>query len=157
MLLSPCDKEPVIWVLLLIDTTNPLSDILLSFKCSLPLLFGILLFVKYNSLPKSLYVSGPTKKWDEVTAPAAVPLCTNINSSCTESYKNEADTCGDDPESIIANPPNLADGLKVFNVIKFVPMFNVDWEIYWIDAEPITVKLFVIIKDPLIVPPDNGK
>jgi hypothetical protein len=71
-------------------------------------------------------VSDPNIKCDEVIALVEVPLCTNINSSCTESYKNDADTCGDDPESITAKPPNLAPGFIVLTVIKFVPIFSVD-------------------------------
>ncbi len=144
-------NDPVICVLLFIDTTLPSSDMLLSFRCSIPEPLGILFAVRYISLPKSLYVSGPNIKCDDVTAPPAVPLCTNINSSCTESYRNDADTNGDDPESITAKPPNLAPGLIVLTVIRLVPILSVDSEIYVMDAEPNTVRFSLMVREPLTV------
>ena len=78
------------------------------------------------------------------------PLCTNINSSSTESYKNDAETNGLDPESITANPPNRTLGSNVLTVIKLVPMFNTDSEIYCIEAEPSTVRLFETSNEPVI-------
>ena len=57
-----CDKCPYSNT----GAPDPLSDILLSFRCSLPTPFGILFAVRYVSLPKLLYVSGPNTKWEEV-------------------------------------------------------------------------------------------
>ena len=60
-------REDSVNVFELIDTTVPVSDILLSLKCSTPDPFGNLFALKYVSLPRSLYVSGPINRTDEVT------------------------------------------------------------------------------------------
>jgi hypothetical protein len=49
----------------------------------------------------------------------------NIHWSLTESKYREPLRCGDDPESITSNPPNLTPGESVLTVILFVPIFNV--------------------------------
>ncbi len=55
-------SEPVIIVLLLMETIVPVSVMLLSFKCSIPVPFGMRFVVRYVSFPRLLYVSGPSMK-----------------------------------------------------------------------------------------------
>ena len=68
-----------------------------------------------------------------------------------ESNNNEPDTCGDDPLSITAKPPNLTPGLNAFTVIMLSVMFKVEELIYWIEEDPATIRFWEINKDPVMV------
>ena len=72
-----------------------------------------------------------------------MPLCIKINSSCTESYKNEPEP-PIEPLSIIVNPANLTDGFAVFNCTMFVPIETELALIYCILDEPCTTKSFAM-------------
>jgi len=78
------------------------------------------------------------------------PLWTNINSSSTESYKNEPEEPAE-PESNIAIPPNLTDGWFTFNWMMLSPISKRDELMFCIDDEPCTIKSCVIYNEPLIV------
>ena len=69
----------------------------------------------------------------------------------TESNNIEPETCGDEPLSITAKPPNLTDGLSALTVIILSPMFNTDELMFCIDEEPATIKSCEIYNDPVIV------
>jgi hypothetical protein len=62
----------------------------------------------------------------------------------------EPDTCGDDPLSITAKPPNLTPGLNAFTVIILSAISKTEELMYCIEEDPATTKFWVINKDPVI-------
>ena len=144
------NNDPVICVLLLIDTIEPSSDILESPICSSFNDFIIRLVVGWVSAPCALYVSGPINNNDDVNGPDPA-WWTNIHSSWSELNNNEPERCGLDPESITAIPPNFILGDTVLTVIKLSAIFNWDDVIYCIDADPNNIKSFVTVNDPVIM------
>ena len=52
----------------------------------------------------------------------------------------EPDTCGDEPLSITARPPNLKDGLDAFTVIILSAILTIDELMCCIDEEPAIIK-----------------
>ncbi len=73
----------------------------------------------------------------------------NIHSSLRESKNIEPLTFGDEPESITDRPPNLVPGDNVLTVITLVPISKVLCEMKLIDDEPNTVRLPVMVVDPV--------
>ena len=78
------------------------------------------------------------------------PLCTNINSSVTESYKNEPEP-PTEPLSAETIPENLTAGVSVFNITVFVPILTADAVIFCSEDEPCTTKLELTKREPVIV------
>ena len=69
----------------------------------------------------------------------------------TESNSIEPDTCGDEPLSITAKPPNLTDGLRALTVIILSAILTIDELMFCIDDEPATIKSWEIYNEPVIV------
>jgi hypothetical protein len=68
-----------------------------------------------------------------------------------ESNNIDPDTCGDEPLSITANPPNLTDGFNALTVIILSEILTIDELICCIDDEPATIKSWETYNDPVIV------
>jgi len=52
----------------------------------------------------------------------------------------EPDTCGDEPLSITARPPNLKDGLDAFTVMILSAILTIDELMCCIEEEPAIIK-----------------
>ena len=86
------------------ETNEPLSVMLLSFKWSPPADFATLPDVKPTSLPKPFVFLGPD---NNIPPSYDDPLsCWYIQLLFNESHNNEP-VCPIEPESNTANPPNL--------------------------------------------------
>jgi hypothetical protein len=62
----------------------------------------------------------------------------------------EPDTCGEDPLSTTASPPNLIAGLKAFTVMMLSAMSTTEELMYWIEEDPATTRFWDIKSEPVI-------